>query len=128
MTVKRQHSLRRKATTLVSGAHLFRQTRPKDRTREAEANPVRLLPVGKRLPHQHPEAPDVALAGELVVVDALRGVPLHGPLPVRLRLKARQTEDCVRITSRTPCPRSSAHQSPRRHPKCPLTEDRQTDR
>lgn len=58
----------------------------------AGAHPIGLLPIGERLPHQHPEAPDVTLAGELVVVDALRGVPLHGPLPVGLGLKAKQTE------------------------------------
>lgn len=56
--------------------------------RAEQAHPVRLLPVGEGFPHQDPEAPDVALAGELVVVDALGGVPLHRPLPVGLGLEA----------------------------------------
>lgn len=49
---------------------------------------VRLLPIGERFPHQDSEAPDVTLAGELVVVDAFGGIPLHGPLPVGLGLEA----------------------------------------
>lgn len=55
-------------------------------------HPVRLLPIGKGFPHQHAEAPDVTLAGELVVVDAFWSVPLHGPLPVGLGLKAKRME------------------------------------
>lgn len=48
---------------------------------------VRLLAVGVGLPHQHPEAPHVALGGELEVVDTFGGVPLDGPLPVTLSLE-----------------------------------------
>lgn len=55
------------------------------------AHSVRLLSIGERFPHQDPEAPDVTLTGELVVVDALGGVPFHGPLSVGLGLEAEWT-------------------------------------
>lgn len=48
---------------------------------------VGLLAIGEGFPHEHSEAPHVALAGEAVVVDALRGIPLHRPLPVGLGLR-----------------------------------------
>lgn len=59
------------------------------------AHPIRLLPVGECFPHQDSEAPDVTLAGELVVVDAFGGVPLHGPLPVGLGLGAERSQVCT---------------------------------
>lgn len=55
------------------------------------AHSVWLLSIGERFPHQDSEAPDVTLTGELVVVDAFGGVPLHGPLPVGLGLEAEWT-------------------------------------
>ena len=55
------------------------------------AHSVGLLPIGERFPHQDSEAPDVTPTGELVVVDAFGGVPLHGPLPVGLGLEAEWT-------------------------------------
>lgn len=53
---------------------------------------IGLLPIGEGFPHQHAEAPHVAFAGELVVVDAFGGIPLHGPLPVGLGLNTKQME------------------------------------
>lgn len=55
------------------------------------AHSVWLLPVGERFPHQDSEAPDITLTGELKVVDAFGGVPLHRPLPVGLGLEAEWT-------------------------------------
>lgn len=42
---------------------------------------VRFLPVAEGLPHGHAVAPYITLAGELVIEDALGGIPFQGPLP-----------------------------------------------
>lgn len=44
---------------------------------------VGFLPVAEGLPHGHAVAPHVTLAGELVIEDALWGVPFQGPLSCR---------------------------------------------